>query len=211
MLAVPHSIQFPDQPGAGATSSVLWVQPPATVDVDYGIVTYGQLPPPLWKEMRYSAYGFDVNVAIPGTSSPQVWLGALYSFVPGDSAAPVVPVLGPPRSPRIEGRDAFASQNDVGTTPTISWSAPAIGSATSYTVRIDVLFSADPPAGLQEVSIAVYTGTSVKVPAGFLKAGQPYVVTITSVSAPWDTLDRPPFRTGTPLHMSDCVTAVFTP
>jgi hypothetical protein len=57
----------------------------------------------------------------------------------------------------------------------------------------------------------VYGVTSMQVPDGLLTLGAQYAVTITSVSAPWDKLDRPPFRTGMPYSTSDCVTAVFSP
>jgi hypothetical protein len=66
-------------------------------------------------------------------------------------------------------------------------------------------------AVLQEVTLSVYTGTSVRVPQGFLQVGKPYVATITALSAPWDQLDRPPLRLGAPLHSADCVTAIFVP
>ena len=65
--------------------------------------------------------------------------------------------------------------------------------------------------GLQEVALSVYTGTSAQVPPGFLQQGRQYAATITALSAPWDKLNRPPLRSGAPLRMADCVTAVFPP
>ena len=130
---------------------------------------------------------------------------------PGTAGA-IAPVLGPPAAPLINGRDAFSQQANVGVQPTFSWSPPALGTATSYSVRIDMANGDAPlPPGLQEVTLSVYTGTSVRVPQGFLQVGKPYVATITAFSAPWDQLDRPPLRLGAPLHSSDCVTAIFVP
>ena len=204
VLAIPHSIAFPDQPSGAASSSLLWVQGPATLDVDYGAVTYGQFLPPLWQELRYVAYMADVTA--PGAGNPY-WSGALISFVPVSASTPIAPQLSPPRSPQIAERDAFTAQSGVGVTPMISWSPPALGTATSYLVRIDPVDAGD----FQDVAISVYAGTSVQIPSGFLQPGRQYVATITAVSAPWDKLDRPPLRTGAPLHMADCGSAIFTP
>ena len=139
------------------------------------------------------------------------WQGGFLEFLRPASAGPVAPVLGPPHAPALNGRDAFAPQAGVGLQPTISWSPPSLGTATSYVVKIDLLSSGTPPPGLQEVTISVYTANSVQVPAGFLQPGRQYAATITAVSAPWDTLDRAPLRFGAPARMTDCVTAVFTP
>lgn len=210
ILSVPHTVDFPDAPGARATSSVLWIQGPLTVDVDYGVVTYGQLPAPLWQEERYATYTFEIDLPTPSGSSTS-WQGGFLEFVRAGSTEPIAPVLLPPAAPRINGMDAFAAQAGVGLQPTLSWSPPASGAPTSYVVRIDLLSQGIPPPGLQEVAIAVYTRTSVQVPAGFLQHGNQYAATITAISAPWDTIDHAPLRSGVPLRTSDCVTAVFSP
>jgi hypothetical protein len=76
-------------------------------------------------------------------------------------------------------------------------------------VRVDAVGGSS--AQFASVSMTVYGVTSMQVPDGLLTLGAQYAVTITSVSAPWDKLDRPPFRTGMPYSASDCVTAVFSP
>ncbi|MGZ6126326.1 MAG: hypothetical protein ACXWLR_15265, partial [Myxococcales bacterium] len=210
ILSIPHTVDFPDAPSAHASSSVLWIQGPLTTDVDYGVVTYGQLPAPLWQEERYATYTFEMDLPTPSGSSTS-WQGGFLEFVRAGSPDPIGPVLLPPRAPAINGRDAFAPQSGVGLQPTLSWSPPSLGTATSYVVRIDLISPGIPPPGFNEVALIVYTGTSVRVPSGFLQSGQQYAATITAFSAPWDTLDRPPLRSGAPLRMADCVTAVFTP
>jgi hypothetical protein len=148
------------------------------------------------------------DVPQPGTSTPYTMQPLFTSFekMPADEA--IVPVLGPPRAPRIEGRDAFQAQTGVGLRPTISWSPPALGAATSYVVQLAA--TSGTPA-IASVSLNVHGVTSVQVPEGLLQSGAQYAITITSVSAPWDKLDSPPFRTGMPYSTSDCVTAVFSP
>jgi hypothetical protein len=208
LLAIPRSLDFPDQPGLAASTSLAWIKGPALQDADYGTVAYGQFLGPSWKEARYVLYMATADVPQPGTSTPYTMRPTFVSFekMPADEA--IVPVLGPPRAPRIEGRDAFQAQTGVGLRPTISWSPPALGAATSYVVQIAAT-SANPAIPL--VSLYVYGVTSMQVPDGLLQSGTQYAITITSVSAPWDKLDRAPFRTGMPYSTSDCVTAVFTP
>lgn len=208
VLAVPRSLDFPDQPGLQASTSLAFIQGPALQDADYGTVAYGQFLGPSWKEARYVFYTASADVPQPGTATPYTMQLFFTSFekIPADEA--IVPVLGPPRAPRIEGRDAFQAQTGVGLRPTISWSPPALGAATSYLVQIAAT-SAAPTIPL--VSLNVYGVTSVQVPEGLLQSGAQYAITITSMSAPWDKLDRAPFRNGMPYSTSDCVTAVFSP
>ena len=209
VLAIPRSIEFPDQPGLSAGTSLAWIQGPPLADADYGTVPYGQFLGPDWKEVRYVVYLATADVPVPGSSAPYTARPSFTSFesMPGDDE--IVPVLGPPRSPTIEGRDAFQAQAGVGLRPTLSWSPPRLGAATSYVVRLDATGGVTSP--FPSVLLTVYGVTSVQVPDGLLTAGAQYAATITAVSAPWDKLDRAPFRTGVPYSRSDCVTAVFSP
>lgn len=209
VLAIPRSLDFPDQPGLTAGTSLVWVQGPPLGDVDYGTLAYGQFLGPQWKEARYVSYLAIADVPVPGSATPYTTAPFFSSFEAMPADDDIVPVLGPPRSPRIEGRDAFQAQAGVGLRPVLSWSPPRLGAATSYVVRLDQVGSTQVQVTL--VSLRVYGVTSVQIPDGLLAAGAQYAVTITAVSAPWDRLDRPPFRTGMPYSTADCVTAVFSP
>ena len=218
VLAIPRSLEFPDQPSLSAGTSLAYIQGPALQDADYGTVAYGQFLGPSWKEARYVSYLAYAEVPQPGTAATYSAPAFFASFEPMPAVEAIVPVLGPPRLPRIAGRDAFQAQTSVGLTPTISWSPPALGAATSYAVRIDPVTPQnsviDPVSGTRPVtsiSLTVYGVTSVQVPEGLLQDGVQYAITITSTSAPWDRLDRAPFRTGMPYSSADCVTAVFAP
>jgi hypothetical protein len=208
VLAIPRTVAFPDMPGLTAGTSLAWVQGPQLTDSDYGTIHYGQFLGPDWKEIRYLLYFATAQVPMPGTTDTYPAGLSFTSFEAMPTDDDVVPVLGPPRSPRIDGIDAFHALSGVGTTPTISWSPPRLGGATSYSVRIDVVSGT---AQFSSVGLRVYGVTSVQVPAGLLTAGARYIATITSFSAPWDALDRAPLRSGVPYSSSDCVTAVFTP
>jgi hypothetical protein len=204
VAAAPHSITYPDRP-PGELTTMLLLTPTNPIDADFGSLTYGQFLDPFWKEFVRVVANFDVPSEQTST------------FVLSDYAAtglpvgPIGPVLSPPKSPRVNGLDAFVRQTGVGVQPTISWSAPALGSPTSYFVdiRADALPCADGQSA--GVSALIRNGTSFRVPPGFLQTGIGYHATITARQAPWDTADAGPFRSGTPVHTAAAVTATFVP
>ena len=192
VIAIPRSLDFPDQPALAAGTSLIHVEGPPLTDADYGTISYGQFLGPSWKEARYVLYVATADVPVPGSATPERTWASFLSFQAMPAADDIVPVLGPPRSPRIEGRDAFQAQTGVGLRPTISWSPPRLGAATAYVVRLTWVGGAT--AKVASVSMTVYGVNSVRVPDGLLTPGAQYYATITSVSAPWDKLDRPPLR-----------------
>jgi hypothetical protein len=205
VFSVPHSVSYPDMPPNEGTP-VLFLEPSSAVDANYGALAYGQFLDPFWKELRRVFYTFDVSSAgTQATLQSDVSASAL-------TAGPIVPLLGPPRSPRVNGNDAFAAQTGVGVQPTISWSPPTRGAPTSYVIEIVPLLLPCNTAGQTVgVTAVVHGSNSFKVPPGVLKSGLAYRATITARQAPWDTLDAGPFRTGTPFHSAQCVTSTFVP
>jgi hypothetical protein len=218
--AVPRSVSYPDMPpdALELTTTIFSFEStslfllsnlaPISVDADYGTLHYGEFLEPNWQMLRGAWFSYDVNAPGPnGGAYPLT--GYVISRVPM-SDDPILPVLGPPTQPRIEGRDGFAGQSGVGLEPTLTWSAPLLGRATSYQVRISNLL--EPVAGeTRELLAIVHTGMKFRVPVGVLKVGNHYSAVITAVQAPWDLLDQPPFQRGLPFHAADCVMGAFTP
>jgi hypothetical protein len=204
VVPAPHSITYPDMPLTDA-SNIFALTGTSAGDVDYGTVAYGQFFDPIWKEEQRVVWSFDVpSEGASAFSSSNV-------PVPVTPGGTVAPLIGPPKSPRVNGANAFTAQTGVGLQPTISWSAPALGTATSYTLDV----TATDPCGLSGqivgFSAVVHNGTSFKVPSGILKSGFAYRATITARQAAWDTVDAGPFRTGSPRHVAQCVTSTFAP
>ena len=214
IFAVPHSVQYPDRP-ASSTSSLFYFQSvtPTSTNFDYGTFNYPQFHDSLWTEYRQLLYCFDVTLRAPGTKAPIELTCAAYVFsaVPMSPAPtdPMAPVLGPPTAPLINGEDAFAPHAGVGFQPVISWSPPDLGTATSYFVSIYSLSPVE--EGERFPSAAVYSGTSFKVPPGFLRPAHVYYGVISAFQADFDVLDGPIYRSGTPEHQTDCVIGAFTP
>src|SRR5215831_12416797 len=214
VLAVPHSVQYPDRP-TSSTSSLFYFQSltPTSTDFDYGTFNYPQFHDPLWTEYRQLSYCFDVTVRAPGAKEPlelqctgQVFAAVPMSPPPED---PIAPVLGPPTKPLINGEDAFAPQAGVGLRPVISWSPPDLGTATSYAVSIGSLSPREEGEHIP-ISAKVF-GTSFHVPPGFLRPGHIYVASISALQADFDEPDHPIYRSGTPQNQTDCLIGAFTP
>jgi hypothetical protein len=206
--AVPHSIRYPDMPFGFEQTSLFVVEsyPARAADVDYGTLHYGEFLDAHWSTYRYSAYAFDVDL---GNTLEVPQITSMVPMTP--DPGPIAPALGPPTQPRIEGRDAFAPQTGVGLQPTVTWSPPALGQATSYQVTISRRTQPVIAGETRALSAVVYSGRAFKVPRGFLQQGSYYTASITARSGPWDVFDRGPFRKGTPFHTADCYTGYFTP
>jgi len=211
--AVPHSVEYPDMPSIFEHTGLLILNNLQTVtaDADYGTLHYGEFLDPLWKTYRFVAYTFDAQVPFAGGAA-RMGAASVTSIVPMPAdPGPIVPVLSPPTEPRIEGRDAFAEQEGVGLQPTISWSPPAIGHATSYQVTVARQTQPVIAGETRFLSAIVYSGRTFRLPPGFLKQGSRYTATISARSGPWDAFDHAPFREGIPFHTADCITGIFIP
>jgi hypothetical protein len=205
VFSEPHSVAYPDHPFTGSAGlfglALTFTAPPA--DTDYGTLVYGQCLDPLWKEKRNVSYQFTVPIAGTTIASFVASVSADEPMTPAPGA--VAPVIGPVKSPQIAGKDAFTAQSGVTVQPAFSWTAPAVGTASSYTLEV---FNASTQAAV--FAETVY-GTSLTVPPGLLSSGTTYFAVITSRQAAFDTLDAAPLREGTPVYSAQAVTAAFTP
>jgi hypothetical protein len=95
---------------------------------------------------------------------------------------PIIPIVGPPRELQVNGVSATRTVGGAGTTPTISWKAPALGTPDGYGVGISQ--EGEDPLGqagqtrLTEVASFSLTGTSLRVPPGVLQDGSRYVIQV---------------------------------
>ncbi len=183
----------------------------AFADYDYGAFAYGQFVDANWKEFSSVLFSFGVSFTAAG-ATPTSWNATVSSLRPGAFSTPIAPAVGSPVAPRINGLNAFATQAGVTSTPTLSWTAPALGTATSYTLQIVQVENVANVTTLTQVFDAyVYSAAPFKVPAGVLTAGATYFAVITAFAGPgWDVIDQQAGY-GTPLDTADCVTATFTP
>jgi len=120
------------------------------------------------------------------------------------SSVPIRPLVSPVQTPLVNGHDAFVAATGVSLTPTLSWSAPAVGVPSAY-----ILTTTDFTAGTIGNRI-VTTTTSLPLPPGILQTGHSYSLCVRAVVWSIDA-STTPFRTSLPRGVADMCTAVMQP
>ena len=165
-----------------------------------------------WLYAKYSMT-YAVGCGLPDGSVPgnaQVSIG-LFTSKLDDS--PVTPIVGPVAQPQIAGRDLLVPQVGVGLHPTVSWQAPALGSPTSYEVKLLELAVGDSGYTLKEDAKLVVPGsvTTITLPRDMLQSDTIYTLEIRAISQPEQDVASAPFRSGMPLGYADLLTNYFIP
>lgn len=165
-----------------------------------------------WLYAKYSM-SYAVGCGLPNGSTPgnaQVSIGLLTSKL---DDSPVTPLVGPVAKPQIAGLDLLVPQVGVGLTPTVSWQAPALGTPTSYEVKLLALGIADSGYALQEKATLVVPGsvTTITLPRDVLESDTIYALEIRAISQTGQDAASAPFRSGMPLGYADFITNYFIP
>jgi hypothetical protein len=165
-----------------------------------------------WTELATVVYAVPVTVPTPDGNG--LVLAMMVSAVPvGAPAAEVViaPAITPVRNARIDGQLLDAPKRGVGTSPTLTWEAPATGAATDYAVAVHAIEGSRLGVNIKKVATFQTTATSLAVPASILAPGSSYVFTITAISARGADLTTRPFVGALPYASADYVTARIAP
>lgn len=166
-----------------------------------------------WEEAVTFYWGRTVSLRHPGATSSLSFQSAMFRRVPAPAAGSVSAeiALSPVRDPRIDGADAFSPQVGVGAEPTLTWSPPALGSATSYLLLFYRLrATASGGTSYSQVWRARVFEPRFRVPPSLLAAGETYTAVVRAHSAPWDGIDRANTGGGMPFSAAMFVSAPFT-
>lgn len=127
-----------------------------------------------------------------------------------NAATPVVPLVGPPLNPRIDGKNLFQDQVISGTSPIFSWQAPAVGTASGYRILVyEVVVNNGTPFLDFKGNGFYVTGTSAQLPPGVLSSGKSYTFVIQSVYRQADIGANPNLET-MPEGEADLSTGLIT-
>jgi hypothetical protein len=146
--------------------------------LDYGTPNAGS-----WATMALARAYYTVQYALgDGSGAPATFYGgisqqdSLAHMLAGD----IVPLMSPVQSPLIGGASLFTTQTLASSTPTVSWTAPTLGTPLQYSVVfIPVYYDSNANNTYGGTRISFFTATtSVTVPPGVLAAAQPYVVEV---------------------------------
>jgi len=166
-------------------------------------IEFGRFLAAPWTEYRDVRMSARVAFTVGGSTvvvRPSIVRMEPLAAAPFEAAPRVTPAI----DLRVNGLAANVPLTGVGTGPTLSWSPPAMGTPTSYAVRV---------IAVPSLSLAVSArtgGTSLRIPDGVLAPGSTYYVDVIARVAPAERLDAP-LRNEFGASFAEAVTAPFTP
>jgi hypothetical protein len=185
----------------------------AATDLDLGDLAYGNPYPAAWNLLAETYFIWSVNYLAPGATVPATLQRSSYTATNTlpTGAAPLAPLVGPVQNPKVNGKDLFQNQLAVGTTPTLAWDLPSLGSPTGYVIRILELRNNAGTSQLLTRAVLRTAARSLVVPPGVMTAGSTYVVAISAVRFPGLAFAQYPFQTSFPYATAPMVSAIVAP
>jgi hypothetical protein len=206
--------------GCTTPPSALSAPPAILTDQDLGTIQYGDPYPASWPRILSVCQKAPVQVAIPGTSQTQI-LSVTNGTTVAPTSGPVAPIIGPVQNPKIDGADLFTAATVNSVSPTLSWSAPALGTPYGYNVQVlspDSLIPGVPGPGGLPVPIGMWgpgpqlstAKTTMTIPPGVLAPGGTYMFVITALADAQANMETAPHRTALPSGNADVLSAIIT-
>jgi hypothetical protein len=200
----------------GNTPDLIWfdgTENPIRTDIDMGDIAYGDPYPESWSQFLDYIHYVSVRYTAPGATVSTDVYGyiEIQSLQLPSTSHPVAPFVGPVSSPVIGGNSFFADQSNVTTTPTLSWSAPAVGTANGYKLEIFRLFT-DGTDSFVESTGAVYTkATTIQLPPGMLSTGNSYFFCLSAIYQPGSDFETAPSRRAFPTGEAQALSGIVVP
>jgi hypothetical protein len=167
-------------------------------------LVYADGYPAGWNRLVGYDVVFNVPAALPNTS------GVSSAFI-GDTlplsqlTMPLKPRLSPPTAFKVDGADAFDGGEVASLTPTLSWSAPAVGTPNAYLISVYKLVAAGNTTRRFQAGTIATTRTQVVVPPGIVSPQGLYVFRVSAELSPGLDLAKHPlaFATAVDLAVAD--------
>ncbi len=180
--------------------------------------SYGNPYPIDWTPFAYLSMAYNLPLVVdPGAGGTRnVGLGYVTEVSMQNLPSAYTPSPGPVRNILVNGQSTNADLTGVGTTPTISWTAPSQGTVTAYQVELwSLVYDATttPPLTVARPMRALLkpTTTSFTVPSGILNSSHKWYITVQAYSEPNTDLSQTPFLTSLPLSYSTNATHFISP
>jgi len=207
-LATGESTSTPDLVGYDFGNSPL-----ITTNGDLGQVLYGNPFSSKWH--LFDAYiwqAYTIYTAPGATSGTPIFtVAGGHSTKLPTTTNPITPVIDVLNNPTINHKNFFTDSTGVGTTPTLRWSAPSLGTATYYSVQIFQLANNGGNTTKTIIATLDTPRTSLLVPKGLLAAGQAYVFRIRAFYVPGLNFAKTPFMFGPTYALADVISGMMQP
>jgi hypothetical protein len=163
--------------------------------------------PSSWGQVVNAAYFVTQDRSLlPDGGSPTRFFGTVGVVdLPENVTGTVGVRLGPVRGAQVSARSFLEDQTGVGLTPTVSWTAPSMGTVTTYSLVIGRLTTTG--SVTQEWTIYT-TNPAVTVPPGILTTGGAYVFELGANSSP---AAAGPLNVVVPYAYSSVISGVIRP
>lgn len=162
-----------------------------------------------WTELVVMTYA--ASVPVPSATGIGALPAMMITAVPAGERVELAPAISPVRNVAAGGRSLAQPRTGAGTAPTLTWDAPAIGTATNYAVVVHAVDAGNDGVRLTKLASFYTRGTRLQLPDAVLAPGGSYVFTITAISAPGADLAARPFVGALPYASADYVTAQLQP
>lgn len=187
---------------------------PINTNVDLGEISYSNPFPSSWSPFVAAQQWVKLNYPVPGTASGFDAFAFITVTTPDlpSTASPITPIVGPATNITINGQSFFNDVSGIGTTPTVQWSPPGVGTATKYQLTILRLFAdSQGMASTQSLATFFTAGTSIIVPPNLLVAGNTYIFGLTSAADTGIDVTQTPFRISMPRGNALALSGQMTP
>ena len=179
---------------AGYSGDLLdaWPTTSTATDFDLGDVAYGNPYPSGWDTLVMGSTTYDHTFTL-GAGAPWYLYTSVYleTIQQPTATSPLRPLVGLVKNPTLNGRNLLSDLNAVGTTPTLAWQAPDLGTPTGYLVRIYRMSLAGADTTGTLVAELMARTPTMKVPPGVLQAGGTYVLMVRSIAQATDLTAAP--------------------
>ncbi|HWU88440.1 MAG TPA: hypothetical protein VN253_14235 [Kofleriaceae bacterium] len=161
-----------------------------------------------WTELATVVYALPVSIQTPQGNGmvPAMMVSAIPVSALADKGV-IAPSITPVRNAKIDGQPLDAPRSGVGSSPTLSWEAPAIGTPTSYAVVVHEVEGSKLGVSVKKAATFYTKSTSLRIPDSVAKQGGSYVFTITAIASPGADLTTRPFVGALSYASADHVTA----
>jgi len=188
-------------------------QPFITTNGDLGPVRYGNPFPSSWPLFDLYQWLAVTRYTAPGATNSAGIATDAYGNNPKlpTSTSPIKPLVGAVRKPSINHKSFFADRTGVGAMPTLKWSPPSVGKATSYNVRVWLLTNSGGNTVTTLIAGLHTQHTSLLIPKGLMSTGQAYVFDIVAIYTPGVNFAKTPFMIGPTYGRSQVISGMMQP
>jgi hypothetical protein len=182
-----------------------------TADVNFGNVTYGDPFDSTWGHYFFTVMAASFTVTASGATTAATVYGWVRTMETRASSMSLHALVSPPKALKVNNQAATANLTAVGTTPTLSWTAPTTGTVNTYQVYV-YRVSNNSGTTTRTAVAAFYTDqTSVIMPANVMTAGNSYQFRVMAISEPNSSFATAPWLSTLPHGDATAFTLLVSP